>query len=269
MSTHDPIVHGYHVVELPPFILILPFFMATIFYLFSVVISNRKHKKWPVSRTVCWLIGICSVGLALAGPLAEKANEDFTVHMIGHILLGMLGPLLLVLAAPMTLFLRTLDVRVARRLTKLLNSMPMRVVMDPVMASLLNVGGLWLLYTTNLWTSMHENSMIHVLVHFHVFLAGYVFTQSMIYIDPTPHRTSYRYRSIMLVIALAGHGILSKYIYAHPPMGVSPLQAEIGAMIMYYGGDMIEVILIYILCRQWYKAGRPLGARRVTPNPNH
>jgi putative membrane protein len=122
---------------------------------------------------------------------------------------------------------------------------------------ILNVGGMWVLYTTDLYMMMQQHLFLHVLIHLHVFLAGYLFTISVIYIDPTPHRTSFVYRSVILLIALAAHGILSKYIYSHPPYGVSISQAEKGGMIMYYGGDAIELILIFILCFQWYKSSRP------------
>ncbi len=50
---------------------------------------------------------------------------------------------------------------------------------------------------------------------------------------------------------------MSKYIYAQPPKGVPIEQAEIGSMVMYYGGDVIDAIIIFILCLQWYKAVRP------------
>jgi len=56
---------------------------------------------------------------------------------------------------------------------------------------------------------------------------------------------------------LAAHGMLAKYIYAYPPNGVTITQAERAGMLMYYGGDAIELILIFILCFQWYKSSRP------------
>ncbi|WP_372459240.1 cytochrome c oxidase assembly protein [Alkalihalobacillus deserti] len=226
-------------------------------YILSVVISNRKYKQWPVYRIICWVAGVVFATIAVAGPLAERAHVDFTAHMLGHLLLGMLAPFLMVLAAPMTLLLRTINVSLARRLTRLLKSLPIRIVTNPIVASLLNVGGLWILYTSDLYKIMHENIILHVIIHVHVFLAGYVFTISMIYIDTTPHRTSYVYRSIVLVLTLAAHGILSKYIYVNPPTGVFPAQAEIGGMLMYYGGDAIDMMIIFILCLQWYKASRP------------
>jgi putative membrane protein len=185
---------------------------------------------------------------------------DFTAHMVGHLLLGMIAPILLVLAAPITLALRTLDVQSARRLSKVLKSWPLRFLSNPITASALNIGGLWILYTTGLYGLMHQNVLLHALVHFHVFIAGYLFTASMIYMDPAPHRFSFMFRAIVFTISLAGHDILSKYIFAHPPSGVTKVQAENGGMLMYYAGDAIDVALICILCYQWFKATRPKGS---------
>ncbi|WP_096438300.1 cytochrome c oxidase assembly protein [Alteribacter populi] len=260
---HDKHIH--HVIGVvPQLTLVLPFVIGLAIYILAVVISNRRLKKWPVYRTAFWVTGIFCAAFAVAGPLADRAHVDFSAHMLGHLLLGMLAPLLMVLAAPLTLILRTLNVTLARRLSRLLKSWPFRVVSDPIVASLFNVGGLWILYTTDLYSAMHQNIILHVFIHLHVFLAGYVFTISMIYIDPTPHRSSYVYRSIVLVFALAGHGILSKYLYAYPPAGVPASQAEIGGMLMYYGGDAIDIVIIFILCFQWFKATRPRTSKVAT-----
>lgn len=238
-------------------LLALPFIVAFIGYILAVVISNRKYKPWPIYRIICWSFGSFFAIIAVLGPLATRAHIDFTAHMFGHLFLGMLAPLLIALAAPMTLILRTLSVPLARKLSKILKSKLAQIFTNPAVASFLNIGGLWLLYTTNLYSLMHQNILLHLLVHFHVFLAGYLFTISMIYIDPVSHRTSFLYRSIIFILALAGHEILSKYLYAHPPNGVPITEAEIGSMLMYYGGDIIDIVLIFILCLQWFRATRP------------
>lgn len=235
----------------------LPFVLALVIYVFAAATFNRHHKRWPLYRYVFWILGVLCAAAAVIGPLANRSHVDFTAHMIGHLLLGMLAPLLIVLAAPMTLILRTLNTLSARRLARVLKSWPVGILTNPTVASFLNIGGLWILYTTDLYAAMQQNALLHIIVHIHVFLAGYVFTLSMIDIDPTPHRFSFIYRVIVLILSLAGHGILSKYIYANPPDGVPAAQAEIGGMLMYYGGDAIDLILIWVFCFQWFKASRP------------
>ena len=239
------------------FVLAFLFVLAFVMYIVAAIQSSRHYKTWPLYRIILWSLGMVLAFAAVFGPLAARAHNDFTAHMIVHLLLGMLAPLLLVLGAPMTLLLRTLNVSLARRLSRILKSRPVWVLMNPIVTSLLNIGGLWILYTTDLYMMMHNNLFFHIVIHLHIFLAGYIFTASMIYVDPTPHSFSFVYRTLVLVLALAGHNILSKYMYAQPPNGVPIAQAEMGSMLMYYGGGMVDFILIWIFISQWFKATRP------------
>ena len=253
MHTHN---HSNEISDLVQIILVTPFVLGLIGYLLAVTISNRKKKQWPYYSVVLWIIGVVCASLAVIGPIADRSHEDFSAHMVGHLLLGMLAPLLMALGAPMTLILRTLPVHSARRLSYILRSGPISILHNPVFTSIINGGALWLLYTTELFPMMHEYVLLYIFIHIHIFLAGYLFTISIIYIDPTPLRKSFIYRSVVLLIALTAHSILSKYLYAHPPDGISTAQAELGGMIMYYGGDAIEVGLVCILCYQWYRNTR-------------
>lgn len=237
----------------------IPALVAIGLYIVAVLASNRQKRlrNWPLLRTVSFIAGVFLAAAAVVGPLARQSHVDFTIHMMGHLLLGMLAPLFIALAAPMTLLLRTLNVHAARKLSRLLQRRPIRFFTHPIVASLLNIGGLWLLYTTDLYTAMHANLVLHIVVHIHVFIAGYLFTISLLYIDPVSHRFSFLFRTVVFILALAGHGILSKFIYAYPPEGVPVEQARVGAMLMYYGGDAVDLLLIIILFKHWYQSNRP------------
>jgi putative membrane protein len=238
---------------------------ALILYPAGMYTSGKKHKKWPFHRFILWSAGVVLAASALTGPLAQLSHTNFTAHMVGHLLLGMLAPLLLVFGRPMTLLMRTLNVRSARRLSRLLNSRYISFITNPLVASTLNIGGLFLIYMTGLFTMMHMSAWLYTLIHLHVFLAGYLFTISLIYIDITTHRYSYMYRALVLILALGFHKVLSKLIYANPPEGVSKTVGESGAQLMYYGGDIIDLGLIVILCWQWYQARAPRIEKRTGP----
>ncbi|WP_243719935.1 cytochrome c oxidase assembly protein [Macrococcus lamae] len=251
---------NHSMMPLPVSLLILSAAGALIIcYLHLMMRSNQQSRlrKWPIYRAVLWVAGIIIAACVVVGPLAEHMHQSFVLHMYGHLMLGMLSPLLLLLAAPMTLLLRSLKVHHARQVTKLLSTSYFRIITHPVTAAVLNVGGLWLLYRTPLYQMMHESLLIYLLIHFHVFLAGYLFTAAIIYIDPISHRYSFRYRAIVLILALGIHQILSKSLYPYPPAGVDRFDAEIGAQVMYYGGGVIDYMLIFLLCLDWYKAVRP------------
>jgi len=232
-------------------------FLAFLLYPLAAVLTSLRFKTWPLHRYLLWSLGLFVTANVFTGPLAEYAHENFIGHMWTHLLLGMLAPLLFLLAMPMTLLLRSLPVQLARRVSFLLKSRPFRLLSHPITAFILNIGGLYGLYMTDLYAFMHQSLIVYALIHLHVFLAGYLFTASIIYIDVTSHRLGYVFRSIVLILSLAAHKILSKLIYANPPAGVPRQQAEVGGMVMYYGGDFIELSLIVILCYQWYKATAP------------
>ncbi|WP_240189766.1 cytochrome c oxidase assembly protein [Bacillus sp. P14.5] len=234
-------------------------------YVFAVKRSNMKYSRWPVHRMFFWIAGLSCAAASVIGPIAERAHSSFTYHMAAHLLLGMLAPLLIVISAPLTLVMRTLNVRMARRLSSILKSTPARLLTDPVTASLLNMGGLWILYTTGLYQAMHHNGFLLVLIHIHIFLAGYLFTVSMVTFDPAPHKASFYYRSVVLVLALASHGILAKFLYGNPPPGITAGDSETGALLMYYGGDAIDMVIIFLLCLEWYKNQAPHRFGKSSP----
>ncbi|MDI3330927.1 MAG: cytochrome c oxidase assembly protein [Micrococcus sp.] len=225
--------------------------------------ASRSRSPWPVRRTLSWYAGLGCASAALLGPVAGAAHASFTAHMAGHLLLGMAAPLLLALAAPVTLGLRALPVAAARSLTRLLRSRYLRGVTHPVAAAVLNAGGLWLLYTTPLYQSMHGSALLHALVHTHVLVAGYLFTAALVGPDPDPHRASMPVRSAVLIGFIAAHSMLAKWLYAHPPAGVGRADGEAGALLMYYGGDAVDVVLIVLLFSGWYAATRPRAAARA------
>ncbi|MEV4701721.1 cytochrome c oxidase assembly protein [Actinoplanes sp. NPDC049316] len=238
---------------------------AAVLYVAAAGTVRRRGRWWPPGCTTLWLGGLATAAVALTGPLAREAHHDFTAHMAGHLLLGMTAPLLLVLAAPVTLALRALPARQARGLSRILRSLPVRVLTHPVTAGVLNAGGLWVLYTTGVYREMGQHPWLHVLVHVHVAATGYLFTAAIIGVDPAPHRPGPRTRAAVLIAFLAAHAILAKHLYAHPPAGVPAAGGRTGAELMYYGGDLADVALIVVFCLQWYRSTDP--RRRSAAGP--
>lgn len=236
---------------------------AIFLYVGAVLKSNQstRLRKWSHRKTLFWIVGVLIASIALVGPIAKVSHDNFIYHMIGHLFLGMLGPLLMALGAPITLLLRTLNVKTARKVSKILKSRFVSFYTQPIITSVINIGGLWILYTTNLYTAMQDYPILHILIHIHVFAAGYFFTISLLYIDPISRRYSFLYRTVVFIFALAGHGILSKYIYAYPPEGINVEEARLGAMLMYYGGDAVDLVIIIILFHQWNAFARRKPAK--------
>jgi putative membrane protein len=239
---------------------------AIVCYL-AAALRPSTRPRWPRHRIVLWITG-CLV-TALSVQVATANHDDFANHAIAHVGLGMLGPLLLMLSAPVTLSLRSLSPIPAKRLARMLRSRPIRFVTHPVIAAILYIGGLWLLYAGGLYPRIHANGILFAAVHLHVFASGYLFSAAIAGVDPNPHRARVMTRAIVLWAVMAGHSILSKHLFGNPPAGVPDAAAEAGSMIMYYGGDMVSVTLVVLLWAEWYRqAGHARNHARLVRRPS-
>ena len=242
--------------------------LAVVGYVVFAGRARRVRRTWPVARTVSWIACCVLATSAVSGPLAEAGTTSRTAHMAGRVLLGMLAPLLLVLAAPVTLALRALPVEAARRLSRVLRSRPLRVLNEPSVAAVLNVGGLWLLYETPLLDLAHRHPLVDVAVHLHVLLAGYLLTAVLVGRDPLPHRRGTAHLLAVLVLALAAHDVLAKRLYAAAASAADPLDEQRGALLMYYRGDAVDLALAVLVCARWYRSGqRQLDLERARARP--
>ena len=57
-------------------------------------------------------------------------------------------------------------------LLRILHSRPAVVLSAPATAVLLDIGGLYALYLTGLYSAAERNELVHAAVHLHMFLAG-------------------------------------------------------------------------------------------------
>lgn len=230
-------------------------------YAAGMLAARRRGRSWPAGRAVCWYTGTAVAAMGVLGP---AAGHEFVSHMAGHLLLGMVAPLLLVFAAPGTLALRALPARHGRGLSRTLATPAVRVLTHPVTAAVLDGGGLWLFYTTSLFPAAMYRAEAHLLVRAHLLVAGFLLAMSVVGVDPMPHRPGRPVRAAALVAFLAAHAVLAKFLYGHPPTGVPGPDARAGAVLMYYGGDLVHLVLVTTFCWQWYDPARfRVGGRRA------
>jgi putative membrane protein len=238
-----------------------------VLYVVATRVSNRRRlRSWSPWRTASFTAGLAVLALALAPPVAAFAHQDFRGHVVQHLLIGMLAPLGLVLGAPVTLLLRTLPVGAGRSVVAVLRSQPLRWLSHPLTGLLLAVGGMYLLYLSPLYHATMTHPLLHHLLNFHFFAAGFLFTAALVSPDPQPHRASFRTRTLVLFVAIAAHTSLSKMMYAYhlPRTDLHSLgELQAGAQLMYYGGDAVELLLIIALFSTWYVAASssPPGSR--------
>ncbi len=230
-------------------------------YLLAAWAQRRAGRRWSGWRVAFFAAGAGLLAVAVLPPVVALAHHDLRGHMAQHLLVGMLAPLGLVLGAPVTLALRTLSVPAARRVTAVLRSRPVRVLSHPATAALLNVGGMAVLYATPLYVAMLASPALHHAVHVHFLAAGYLFTWAVLAgPDPAPHPSPMRTRLGVLFLSMAAHATLGKLMYGLLlPRGTPHDADEIraAAQLMYYGGDLAEVLLAVALFAAWYRGRSP------------
>lgn len=220
---------------------------------------GRRLRAWHPARSAAWLTGWALVVVAVS-PAVAAVPGPASRHMVQHLLLGMLAPLALVLAAPVTLSLGVASTRVRAVVGRVLRAQPVHVLTHPVTAAALHVGGMVALYLTPLYALTTRSPLAHALVHVHLLLAGYLFAWALAGPDPAPRRPGTATRLVVLVVAGGAHAALAKLLYAHAdrlPRGAvhAPADVEAAARWMYYGGDVAEVLLAVAVLAAWYRRG--------------
>lgn len=243
--------------------------VAAVGYLLAARRLRRRGDVWPWARDASFSTGQASLVLVALVPLP---GGEFTAHMVQHLVIGMVAPLLLVLGRPVTLVLRALPAGSPRRaLRAVLRSRPLGLLSLPPVAAVLDVGGLWLLYRTGLFARLHGHPWPHAAVLVHVLGAGLLFTFAVCQLDPVRHRHGLPLRAATLVAAATAHAVLAKTLYGSSPPGTAfpGHDAARAAEAMYYGGDLVEIALAVVLARQWYTAAgrRAAGGARPAPGP--
>ncbi|RUR35455.1 cytochrome c oxidase assembly protein [Vreelandella populi] len=237
--------------------------LITLAYLAAANAQRYKAAGWSGWRSVFFTLGSLLLAVAVAPPLMAWAHHDLVGHMALHLLIGMLAPLAWVLAAPITLLLSTLPQAGGRRVAALLQSRFVRFVSHPVSALILNIGGMYVLYLTPLYSASLDNQALHYWIHVHFLVAGYLFCWAILAEpDVSPHRLSLRFRLGVLFASIATHSLLGKLMYGYAwPRGTGHSLEEVqaAAQLMYYGGDLAEVLLAVVLLTLWLR--RPVERR--------
>jgi putative membrane protein len=225
-------------------------------YGLAVKKTQKKNLRWELYKTGAFVVGLGLLLIAFLPSIAHWAHQDLRGHMVQHLLIGMFAPVFLVLGQPLTLAMKASSVRFGRLLTVFLRHEVVYWISHPITALVLNIGVMYLLYLTPLYSMALTNPMLHHLIHIHFFVAGFVFAWSIMGSDPVPRRPGFGLRLGVLFISMATHAYLSKLMYAHLfPRNTHHTIMEIqeASKLMYYWGDLAELLLAIGLFYLWYQ----------------
>nr|WP_284289047.1 cytochrome c oxidase assembly protein [Angustibacter aerolatus] len=219
-------------------------------YLVGAARMRRRGDGWPVGRTVAWVAGCLVLVYATSGAPGIYGRVLFSAHMLGHMTMSMVVPPLLVLGAPVTLALRSLQRRTdgtlgpREWLLEIVHSRLLRVLGNPLVAAGLFAVSLIAFYYSPLFGLALKTHTGHVLMHVHFLLTGYLFASVLIGVDPGPPRPAYPLRLLLLFATMAFHAFF----------GVTLMQGNQAARTGRAGGARSHLGRL--------AAGRPAARRR-------
>jgi len=185
--------------------------IAIFFYLAGVWRLHRRGDKWPVYRTILWVLGILVLFFITNGGINTYQKYLFSAHMLGHMVLGMMVPVLLVPGAPITLALRAIRKRDdgsrggREWIMLIVHSRYFRFLANPIVAAVLFAASLWLFYYSPLFRWATVDHVGHEWMVIHFVATGYLFVSTLIGIDPVPYRPPYPLRLLILLGTMAFH----------------------------------------------------------------
>lgn len=217
--------------------------ITTFWYFAGVRRLVRRGDSWPVSRTINWVFAMIVLVYATGGGVAVYGEYLFSVHMIGHMLLTMMVPISIVLAAPVTLVMRAVHPRhdgsrgAREWVHAIVHSRWVSIVGHPLVATVIFALSLIVFYYSGLLKWSMTTHLGHEWMVVHFLVGGYLFIQALIGIDPTPHRTAYPVRFILLMGTMVFHAFFGLSLM----MGESLLLPEwFGAMGRTWGDDPLK-----------------------------
>jgi len=184
---------------------------ALVVYLRWVRRLAKRGDKWPVGRTVSWCAGILVLLWVTNGGPAVYGHVLFSAHMVQHMVIAMVVPIFLVLAAPVTLLLRAVPVRKdgsrgpREWVLALVTSRWGQFFANPVVAAINFAGSMIVFYYTPAFELAMTTYVGHLVMLLHFTLAGYLFANALVGIDPGPHRPGWPQRLLLLLVTMAFH----------------------------------------------------------------
>ena len=162
-------------------------------YVAAVVRLRRRGDRWPPGRILAWLLGCLALLFVTSSGVGRYMPAMFSMHMVAHMGLSMLVPILLVLGAPVSLALRALPAAgrddppgMREWILAALHSRLSRLLTNPVVATVLFVAGFYGLYFSSLFDTTVSSHAGHMAMNLHFLISGYLFYWVVIGVDPTP-----------------------------------------------------------------------------------
>lgn len=243
-------------------------------YAAAVIRLRKRGDHWSNGRTSAWMLGWASVIITTSSGVGPYSSASFAVHMGLHMSLNMLGPLLLVLGGPITLFLRATTAH--RRdafagphewLVAVTHSKLLRVTYNPVYVLAVFVGSYYCIYLTPFFDWAMRYHWAHQAMTLHYLAIGYVFYALIIGVDapprPLPHigklglvLAAMPFHAFFGVVVMTSDTLLAGTYFQYldiPWIGSLAHDQYVAGGVAWAAGELPLIVVVIALVTQWAK----------------
>ncbi|MFI1521883.1 cytochrome c oxidase assembly protein [Kitasatospora cineracea] len=225
---------------------------------------------WPWHRTAAFLGGLAVWVWTTCSGLGAYERVLFTDRAVQLVLLLMLVPMLLALGAPVSLLADALPAAGRARLRAVLSGRTSRVLMFPLVSTVLLVAPPWLLYFTPLYGRTLTDPLGNTAFHLVLVLIGLLYFWPRLQLDPVAHAYPLMIgvvitfvevvfdAALALVLLYGGHVIAEPY-YAGLARDWGPTLARdqfVGGNAIWILGDLVGLPFLCALIRRLIVTGR-------------
>jgi cytochrome c oxidase assembly factor CtaG/putative copper export protein len=251
-------------------------------YVAAVVRLRRRGDRWPPGRILAWLLGCLALLFVTSSGVGRYMPAMFSMHMVAHMGLSMLVPILLVLGAPVSLALRALPAAgrddppgMREWILAALHSRLSRLLTNPVVATVLFVAGFYGLYFSNLFDTTVSSHAGHMAMNLHFLISGYLFYWVVIGVDPTPRPIPPLAKVAVVFASLPLHAFFGvELMGTRTVLGAAYYRSlglpwhtdllgdqRLGGGIAWAAGELPLVIVMIALLVQWARSDERMARR--------
>lgn len=241
--------------------------LALLLYFTGVRRLSERGRRWPAGRSACFGAGVAVLVVATQSSLAGAEDELFSAHVVQHVLLGMAGPLLLILGAPVTLALQATTGAVSGTLRRVVHGRSVGTVTHPAVAGVLFSASLFGLYLSPVFELSLRHEVVHVAVHLHFVLVGCAFFWGVLGVDGDRGRLPHGARVLAVLLLVPFHAVLGLAILTTRELlaggwygqvaGRSEASAladqRVGGGLLWITGDLLGLVAAGIVLAQWIR----------------
>ncbi len=230
-------------------------------YLRCVRRVARRGQTWVPARTVAFVAGGLVIFVAATSGLAAFATSNFTAASFLYLSLGLVGPGLVVLGAPLRLAEMASvsagePARRSSRIDALLANRAARAVTFPVVTWVVYTGSVLALFFTGLFGEFLANPWVRQAVTAALVVVGVGFWWVVAGVDRSPWRLGYWQRILYLMLTFPVFGILGMTLQserARIAPGISLASLHLGAAVLWVAGETVALYATIAVFTQWLR----------------